>query len=187
MRLGFDDAHMTVRAHAKLVELSRGASRAGSGGRAGGEAAAPSRTRRRSSAIARAAAIADDLYGWLIAEYGLAGHTEREVARRARATGAGHGRRRALVPADRRRRRERRPAARRPRRDAEIPRDTLVVVDLGCLLDGYCSDCTRTFATGEIEAEARECYELVRSAQEAALAAIAPARTCRTWTGWRAS
>ena len=45
-------------------------------------------------------------------------------------------------------------------------------------LDGYCSDCTRTFATGEIDAEAREVYELVRSAQAAALGGRAPGRTC---------
>ena len=66
-----------------------------------------------------------------------------------------------------------------PRRDAVIPRDTLVVVDLGCVLDSYCSDCTRTFATGEIDAEARDCYELVRTAQEAALAATQPGADVR--------
>src|SRR5207247_2730800 len=31
---------------------------------------------------------------------------------------------------------------------AMIGADALVTVDLGCVLDGYCSDCTRTFATG---------------------------------------
>jgi Xaa-Pro aminopeptidase len=36
-------------------------------------------------------------------------------------------------------------------------------------VDGYNSDCTRTLATGEIDAEAHECYELVRRAQEASL------------------
>jgi Xaa-Pro aminopeptidase len=66
-----------------------------------------------------------------------------------------------------------------PRRDTVIPRDTLVVVDLGCLLDSYCSDCTRTFATGAIDVEARECYELVRTAQEAALAATRPGADVR--------
>jgi Xaa-Pro aminopeptidase len=58
-----------------------------------------------------------------------------------------------------------------PRPDVEIPRDTLVVVDFGCVLDSYCSDCTRTFATGALDQEARDVYDLVRSAQEAALAA----------------
>jgi Xaa-Pro aminopeptidase len=58
-------------------------------------------------------------------------------------------------------------------RDIAIPRDCLVVIDLGCVVDGYCSDCTRTFATGDIGDEAREAYELVQSAQAAATAAVA--------------
>ena len=36
-------------------------------------------------------------------------------------------------------------------RDVEIPRGTLVVLDLGARVDGYCSDCTRTFATGPLD------------------------------------
>ena len=34
--------------------------------------------------------------------------------------------------------------------DAPIEAGVLVVVDAGCVLDGYCSDCTRTFAVGDI-------------------------------------
>ena len=43
---------------------------------------------------------------------------------------------------------------------------------MGAELDGYCSDCTRTFATGEPGDEAREVYELVLAAQLAALEAV---------------
>jgi Xaa-Pro aminopeptidase len=43
---------------------------------------------------------------------------------------------------------------------------------MGAAVDGYCSDCTRTFATGEIGEGTREAYELVRTAQAAALDAI---------------
>jgi Xaa-Pro aminopeptidase len=43
---------------------------------------------------------------------------------------------------------------------------------MGATVDGYCSDCTRTVAVGEIDDEAREVYELVRSAQGMALEAI---------------
>jgi Xaa-Pro aminopeptidase len=58
-------------------------------------------------------------------------------------------------------------------RDVQIPPDVLVTIDWGALHDGYCSDCTRTYATGEgISTEAREVYELVRSTQEQALAAV---------------
>ena len=46
---------------------------------------------------------------------------------------------------------------------------------MGSLLDGYCSDCTRTFATGDPGDEAREVYELVLRAQLAALEAVRPA------------
>ena len=49
----------------------------------------------------------------------------------------------------------------------------LVTIDWGALHEGYCSDCTRTYATGErISARAREIYELVLAAQEQALAAV---------------
>ena len=47
-------------------------------------------------------------------------------------------------------------------RDEQIPRDVLVTIDWGALHEGYCSDCTRTYATGEgISEQAREVYELV--------------------------
>ena len=49
----------------------------------------------------------------------------------------------------------------------------LVTIDWGAFHEGYCSDCTRTYATGErICDRAREVYELVRSAQALALAAV---------------
>jgi Xaa-Pro aminopeptidase len=58
-------------------------------------------------------------------------------------------------------------------REREIPPDVLVIVDWGALHDGYCSDCTRTYASGEhISDQARAVYELVRSAQARAAAAV---------------
>ena len=56
--------------------------------------------------------------------------------------------------------------------EREIGAGELVIFDMGAELDGYCSDCTRTFATGEVEGEERDVYELVLKAQEEALAAI---------------
>jgi Xaa-Pro aminopeptidase len=50
----------------------------------------------------------------------------------------------------------------------------LVVVDAGCIVDGYCSDCTRTFAVGAISDRLHEIYALCLEAQLAGLAAMAP-------------
>jgi Xaa-Pro aminopeptidase len=176
--LGFDDAHMTVRAHAKLGELAGDRVELV---RAGGlvEDLRAIKDEEEVSAIRASTAIADDLYRWLISEHGLAGKTEHEVGvaleRRAQDLGADGLSFPAIVAAGAN---GALPHA-TPRRDPVIPRGTLVVVDLGCVLDSYCSDCTRTFATGEIDAEARDCYELVRTAQEAALAVTQPGADVR--------
>jgi Xaa-Pro aminopeptidase len=50
----------------------------------------------------------------------------------------------------------------------------LVIVDAGCVLDGYCSDCTRTFAVGAIPDRLSEIYALCLQAQLAGLAAVGP-------------
>jgi Xaa-Pro aminopeptidase len=47
----------------------------------------------------------------------------------------------------------------------------LVVIDMGCFLDGYASDMTRTVALGDPGDEARRGYEVVLRAQEKAIAA----------------
>jgi len=47
-----------------------------------------------------------------------------------------------------------------------------VVVDAGCTVDGYCSDCTRTFATGPLAAPLRDAYAVCLEAQLAALEAV---------------
>ncbi len=49
-----------------------------------------------------------------------------------------------------------------------------MTIDLGCRLDGYCSDCTRTWATGSLSDELAGIYALVLEAQETALAAVRP-------------
>jgi Xaa-Pro aminopeptidase len=47
-----------------------------------------------------------------------------------------------------------------------------VIVDAGCKVGGYLSDCTRTFATGPISDELKEAYAVCLQAQEAGLAAV---------------
>jgi Xaa-Pro aminopeptidase len=63
--------------------------------------------------------------------------------------------------------------------DAAIEPGSLVVVDLGCLLDGYCSDFTRTLAVGELGEDAASVYDLVLGAQRRALAAVTDGAACR--------
>jgi Xaa-Pro aminopeptidase len=55
-----------------------------------------------------------------------------------------------------------------------IPVGAFVVCDFGVILDGYCSDQTRTVWMGAVTEEARSAYQAVREAQEAAIAAVGP-------------
>lgn len=174
-RAGFDDAHVTVKAHRRLQEaVEDRVELVPAGGLV--ERLRQVKDDDEVRAMAAAAELADEVYEWA-AGRGLAGRTELELARefeaelRARgaepafpvivASGA-HG---ALPHAE--------------PRDIEIPAGVLVVIDMGAKLDGLCSDCTRTLATGEVAAEALEVYELVRSAQEQALGAVRPGAGCR--------
>ena len=47
----------------------------------------------------------------------------------------------------------------------------LVVIDMGAVVDGYCSDMTRTVATGPLPARLEEIYAVCLAAQEAAMGA----------------
>jgi Xaa-Pro aminopeptidase len=53
--------------------------------------------------------------------------------------------------------------------DQAIQPGAPVVVDIGCVLDGYCSDMTRTFCLGEPSARYLEVWNVVLQAQEAAM------------------
>lgn len=55
-----------------------------------------------------------------------------------------------------------------------VKKGELVVVDMGCLLNGYNSDETRTFVTGRPGARQKEIYRIVREAQAAAIESIKP-------------
>jgi Xaa-Pro aminopeptidase len=56
--------------------------------------------------------------------------------------------------------------------DHAIQEGEPIVVDIGNVLDGYCSDMTRTFSLGQPEAHYLEVWQIVLRAQEAAEAAI---------------
>jgi Xaa-Pro aminopeptidase len=169
-RLGFDQESLTVGAHTRLRELL------GKQWELVPCARVVERLREVKDAgelaqIRGATQLADEALTGLL-EDGVVGRTERDTAieleLRMRRLGAeapsfpsivasgSHG---ALPHAE-------------PRK-VEIAKDVLVTIDWGAELDGYCSDCTRTYATGEgVSAQAREVYELVLSAQRRALAAV---------------
>jgi Xaa-Pro aminopeptidase len=167
--LGFDDASLTVKQHRRLRELlAPGWELVPCAGVI--ERLREIKDQQEIARIRAACELADAaLRGTL--EAGIAGRTERDVAveleLRIRRLGAqapsfpsivasgDHG---ALPHAE--------------PREVEIPRGVLVTIDWGAYLDGYCSDCTRTYATGPLAQEATDVYELVLRAQEAALDAV---------------
>jgi Xaa-Pro aminopeptidase len=56
--------------------------------------------------------------------------------------------------------------------ERKLQKGDLVTVDFGCMIDGYHSDMTRTFAIGSIDDQSREIYEIVKTAQQMALDAL---------------
>lgn len=59
-----------------------------------------------------------------------------------------------------------------------IEKGDLLTLDFGCVLDGYCSDMTRTVAVGSIDSKGKEIYETVLAAQKAGLEYIAKGKVC---------
>jgi Xaa-Pro aminopeptidase len=167
--LGFDDASLTVKQHNRLREmLAPGWELVPCPGTV--ERLREVKDETEIAHIRAAAELADEALTEVL-EAGLVGRTERDVAieleLRMRRLGAqapsfpsivASGERGALPHAE--------------PRDIEIARGVLVTIDWGAYLDGYCSDCTRTYATGLLPDDAGEVYELVLRAQEAALASV---------------
>jgi Xaa-Pro aminopeptidase len=122
--------------------------------------------------IAAAAKLSDEVYEWAL-ERGLAGRTERDIARAVEARIRELGAEISFPPIVATAEDGAIPHAEPG--DREIGSGELVVFDMGSVLDGYCSDCTRTFAVGEPDDDVREVYELVLRAQKAALDAVRPA------------
>ena len=56
--------------------------------------------------------------------------------------------------------------------DRTVGAGETVVVDAGAMVDGYCADCTRTFATGSLPDELRSAYTTCLEGQLAGLAAV---------------
>lgn len=49
-----------------------------------------------------------------------------------------------------------------------------VILDIGCMWNGYCSDMTRTVFLGSVTDEQRKVYDIVKTANERAIAAVRP-------------
>jgi Xaa-Pro aminopeptidase len=176
-RLGFDDASLSVKGHGHLAELlGEGWELVPAGG-----AVKRLRAVKDAGEIARiraASELADEALR-LVLEDGLVGRTEREVAieleLRMRRLGAQAPSFPSIVASG-----EHAALPHAQPRDRPIARDVLVTIDWGALHEGYCSDCTRTYATGEgISAQAREIYALVLSAEEQGVAAVIAGRNGR--------
>jgi Xaa-Pro aminopeptidase len=56
--------------------------------------------------------------------------------------------------------------------DRQIGRRETVIVDTGCLVNGYASDYTRTFITGVVDGDIKEAYAVVLAAQQAGFDAL---------------
>ena len=149
--LGFEEGDLTVARHRRLTEELSGVELTPQSGVV--EALRAVKDADEIAAVRRAAAVLEGVYEG-IAEEGLIGRTEREVAWRvlerfheAGAEGpsfdsiVASGAAGALPHAE--------------PRDELIGPGTLVTMDIGCMFEGYCSDCTRTFATaGDLPAGA---------------------------------
>jgi Xaa-Pro aminopeptidase len=175
-RVGFEAQHLSVARHGRLVEAlleGEGFEPVACGGAVERlrEVKEPEERRR----IAAAAQLADQALREIL-EDGLIGRSERDVAidleTRMRRLGAeapsfpsivASGTHGALPHAQ-------------PRAEP-IPAGTLVTIDWGCILDGYCSDCTRTYAAGPVSEHHREIYELVLAAQLSGLDAVRAGRS----------
>ncbi|MEW6583145.1 MAG: Xaa-Pro peptidase family protein [Actinomycetota bacterium] len=169
-RVGVEADDVTLARHARLVEKLPGVEIVPLSG-----VVEDLRLRKDEEEIAlmrRAARIADAAYEW-IAGQRIVGRSEREVAwelegAMMRAGSDGPSFPIIVAAAERGAMPHATPGA------DPIPANTLVVVDLGATVEGYCSDCTRTFATGPLPDALAEAYATCLDAQRAALDAARP-------------
>jgi Xaa-Pro aminopeptidase len=121
-------------------------------------------------AVRAAAAITNRVYDAL-AEEPFVGRTERDLAWRIEELFHQHGADALSFPSivasgANAARPHAEPGAR------EVGPGETVIVDAGCVVDGYCSDCTRTFATGPLPEQLTRAYEVCLAAEEEAVGAV---------------
>jgi Xaa-Pro aminopeptidase len=168
--LGIEADDLTLTRHERLVEMLPGVEMTST--RALVEELREIKDEAEIATMREAAAVVDRALATVLSG-GLVGRTEREVAFALHgamlAEGAQEPSFATIVAAG--------PRGARPHHvpgPDPIPAGTLVVIDMGAVVDGYCSDMTRTVATGPLTPELTEIYAVCLEAQEAALAAAAP-------------
>ncbi|MEX2256703.1 MAG: Xaa-Pro peptidase family protein [Acidimicrobiia bacterium] len=62
--------------------------------------------------------------------------------------------------------------------ERRVQRGELVVIDFGCIVDGYCSDMTRTVSVGDPGPEATRMWDVVRASQQAGREAVVAGVAC---------
>jgi Xaa-Pro dipeptidase len=55
-----------------------------------------------------------------------------------------------------------------------------VVLDFGCMYQGYCADISRTLLIGKVDDEVKKCWQINKDAQQAAIDAVKPGVTCES-------
>jgi Xaa-Pro aminopeptidase len=167
-RIAFEEAHLPYAGYRALVEA--GVDVFPAGGQV--EDLRAVKDEGEIERIRRAAALSDEIFDALSKER-FSGRTERDlvwwVERSFREAGAENVSFPTVVAAG-----ETGTSPHADPGDRVIGNGVLVTVDAGCILDGYCSDCTRTFAVGDIPPRLQELYALCLEAQLAGLAAVGP-------------
>ena len=167
-RLGFESQHLTVEQLNTLSKAAGGVEWLPLEGTV--EKIRAVKDEDEVDALRRSVALTDDAFAHLL-DVIVPGMTEREAAWEIEAYMRGHGAGKVafdlIVAAG--------PNGALPHAhpgDQAILTGAPVVVDIGCMLDGYCADMTRTFCLGEPSSRYLEVWDVVLQAQEAAEAVI---------------
>jgi Xaa-Pro aminopeptidase len=167
-RIGFEEAHLPYAGYRALIDA--GVDAVPTGGLV--ESLRAVKSQDEVEIMRRAAALSDEIFEALSRER-FTGRKERElvwwVERSFREAGAEDVSFPTVVAAG-----ETGTSPHAVPGDRVIGSAVLVTVDAGCVVDGYCSDCTRTFAVGAITERLQEIYTLCLEAQLAGLAAVKP-------------
>ncbi len=172
--IGFEGNQISLREHKLLRKLLKGSRFFDASGEV--EKQRRIKSRQEITHLRRACAIADAAYKKL-ARSKVIGKSEKEIAWMLESTmrqaGSGPMPFEIIVASG--------PRSAMPHGAASgriIGKGELVVVDLGATVAGYCSDATRTFATGPLKPKQEKIYQVVEAAQQMALEDVAAGMSC---------